>query len=71
MLKKLFGASWRTAISGIAGGLVLILQQVVNALDSDPNTLFVWGQVVAGAAMLGLGWTARDDKVSSEEAGAK
>lgn len=63
--------SWRTTTAGIAA-IVVALGTAVGALfDADPLTLPDWG-AVAAAVMAGVGLlAARDNKVSSEQAGAK
>ena len=63
--------SWRTTVLGIVAGLSILLGQATAVLDSDPNTVFSLELTLAGLSMLGLGFFARDDKVSSETAGAK
>ncbi len=63
--------SWRTTVFG-AGGLVTVIAATANALfDGNPNTNPDWAMVAAAvAACIGLVF-ARDNKVSSEEAGIK
>ena len=63
--------SWRTTILGIIGGLMLLLPQLQAAIDNDPTTNLNYEQVIAAFALLGAGIAARDNKVSSEKAGAK
>ena len=63
--------SWRTTTAGIAA-IVVALGTAVGALfDADPLTIPDWG-AVAAAVMASIGLlAARDNKVSSEQAGAK
>jgi hypothetical protein len=63
--------SWRTTTAGIAA-IVVDLGTAVGALfDADPLTLPDWG-AVAAAVMAGIGLlAARDNGVTSEQAGAK
>lgn len=64
-------ASWRTTLFG-TGGLLLALGSACAALfDGNPGTTPDWAAVAAAAAAcIGLLF-ARDNKVSSESAGAK
>lgn len=58
--------SWQTTAAGIVGTIGIALS---NA--DGPAWLHIAGQVLMGAAALWAGASARDNKVSSEEAGAK
>lgn len=63
--------SWRTTAAGWAAALGLGLTESAKFLDGDATTEPQWGLVIAAFAVL-LGFSmARDNKVSSEEAGAK
>lgn len=64
-------ASWRTTAAGIVAILVAVLGAAQTLLDNDPKTNPDW--ISVGAAMTaGVGLlNARDNKVTSEEAGAK
>jgi hypothetical protein len=63
--------SWRTTTAGIAAIVVAIGTAVGALFDADPLTSPDWG-AVAAAVMAGVGLlAARDNKVSSEQAGAK
>jgi hypothetical protein len=63
--------SWKTTAAGIAA-IVAALATAVGALfDADPLTMPDWGAVGA-AIMAGIGLiAARDNNVTSEQAGAK
>jgi hypothetical protein len=63
--------SWKTTTAGIAA-IVAALATAVGALfDADPVTMPDWG-AVAAAVMAGIGLiAARDNGVTSEQAGAK
>ncbi len=63
-------ASWKTSLFG-AGGLLVVAASAISALaDGNPATNPDWASVAAAAsACLGLLF-ARDNKVTSEQAGA-
>jgi hypothetical protein len=66
----LFKGSWRTTAAGIVAGVSLILAQIGNLLDNDPATEFEYTIVAAAVAGIIAAISARDNSVSSEEAGA-
>jgi hypothetical protein len=63
--------SWKTTAAGIAA-IVAALATAVGALfDADPLSMPDWG-AVAAAVMAGVGLiAARDNGVTSEQAGAR
>lgn len=63
--------SWRTAATGIAGGAVILVMQVFNAIDNDPATVIDRDAVAMAVTVIVMGWLARDNKVRSESVGAK
>lgn len=66
-----FIPSWRTTLAGIGAILVAVGSAVTAIFDNDPATVADWGAVTA-AVIAGIGLImARDNKVSSEQAGAK
>jgi len=62
--------SWKTTTAGIVAGLAVILTQVAYLLDADPETVFSLEAVFAALGVMGIGWFARDNNVTSEQAGA-
>lgn len=68
-------ASWRTTTGGLATAIGLLLVGIGAEFDVDPNTTANWtliaGALVAAAGAAFQGLTARDDKVTSKEAGAE
>lgn len=63
--------SWKTTAAGIAGIIIAIASCVQAALDGDPLTVPNY-EVALAAVLTGLGLIfARDNDVSSEQAGAK
>ena len=68
LVEKLFGASFRTAVVGVIGGLALAIPQIYALVDGKPETVFSWELFTAGLTAMGFGWFARDNKVTSEQA---
>ena len=63
--------SWKTSAAGIAAILVALGGAVQVLFDGNPATNPDWNVTVA-AVLAGVGlMTARDNKVTSESAGAK
>lgn len=63
--------SWKTTAAGWAAALGLGLTEAAKFLDGDVATEPQWGLVIAAFAVLFGFSMARDDKVTSESAGAK
>jgi len=67
--------SWKTTICGIVVGLGLIIKAFTPMLDGIEETVFslkeAWPIIITGLGAMGIGWFARDNKVSSEDAGVK
>ena len=59
--------SWKTTILGIISGLLIILPQVQNLLDGDPETVFSETILMTGLALMGLGISAKDGDKSTED----
>lgn len=62
--------SWKTTVAGIAAGLGIIATQVAYIFDADPNTVFSLEAVLGALGVMGIGFFARDNGVTSEQAGA-
>jgi hypothetical protein len=63
--------SWKTTTAGIGAILVAIGAAMKAMFDNDPSTVPEWGAVVA-AIIAGIGLiAARDNNVTSEQAGVK
>jgi len=63
--------SWKTSAVGVLGAIGIIATQLTYIFDADPNTVFSVEAFVGAFALIGIGWFARDNDVSSEKAGAK
>ena len=63
--------SWKTTVMGVCAILVAVAGAVKMLVDNDPSTNPDWTAVCAAVAA-GVGLiAARDNKVTSEDAGAK
>jgi len=63
--------SWKTTTAGVGAILVALGSAMTAMFDADPLTVPDWGAVVA-AIIAGIGLiSARDNNVTSEQAGAK
>jgi hypothetical protein len=62
--------SWRTTLCGLLAAMAVAGPELAKALDSDPATLCSWS-LVLGSLLTGAGLgAARDNQVTSEQAGA-
>ena len=59
--------SWKTTISGVIAGLVVILLQIQAIIDSDPATVFSMEAFAIGLGLLGVGAFAKDGDKSTED----
>ncbi len=63
--------SWKTSLSGIAGIVGLIATGLSAQFDNDPATVAQWS-IIIPAIIPAIGMLfARDNNVTSEQAGAK
>jgi len=67
----MFKGSWRTTAAAIVLALAAVFSAGGAMLDDDPSTNPNWSMVMAEVAAAGGLFAARDNKVSSEEAGVK
>lgn len=63
--------SWKTSLGGIVGALAILFSEAGKFLDDDPNTNPSFEMVGIAIGMLQIGIFARDENISSEQAGAK
>jgi len=62
--------SWKTTAAGVGAVLVAVGSALAASFDNDPATVADWGAVIA-AVIAGVGLVfARDNNVTSEQAGA-
>lgn len=67
MIKK----SWRTTFFGLLYACFVLVGEAYMEFDNNPDTKINWTNVGEALTVLGIGFSARDDKVSSEQAGIK
>jgi hypothetical protein len=63
--------SWKTTAAGIIAGLSILLSQASTLLDDDAKTNPSFSEIIAALGMLGIGYFARDNGVTSKAAGAE
>lgn len=60
--------SIKTTIAGVLTGVIILATQVLNLINGEPVSIEA---VAAGLGAIGIGIFARDNNVTSEDAGAK
>lgn len=63
--------SWKTLAFGFLSGLMIVFAEVRTAFDDKPETNPNIPLIISGLGMMGLGGFARDNNVTSEQAGLK
>jgi len=71
LMRTIFGSSWRTGIAGLFAGLTILIGQASAVVDSDPATNLDLSIVIATVAAMIAAFSARDNKVTSRQAGAE
>jgi hypothetical protein len=63
--------SWKTTTAGAITALIPLAQCVAAVLDNDPATVPSWELAIVGLGAFAVALFARDNGVTSEQAGAK
>lgn len=66
--------SWKTTAGAWVGGGIMIVLEIADALGiaiAQSDGVFEWDKITMALGIVGIGWFARDNDVSSEDAGAK
>lgn len=71
VLVYLLGASWRSTLAGLSAGVFIVWPELEAAFDGNPDTHVVWSKVIAAVMLAVWGRVGRDNKTTSEQAGAK
>lgn len=64
-------ASWRTSLAGFLTVIAVSIPTIQAAIDGNPATVPDWQIVLASFGTFVVSLLARDNKTSSETAGAK
>lgn len=67
---RTLAVNWRTTSAGLAA-LGLLIGELSKIIDGDDKTSVNWELVAMNAAIVWGMFSARDSKVTSEQAGAK
>ena len=59
--------SINTTITGILAGIAMLIPQIQNLLDNDPETMLSETVVISALALMGLGIASKDGDKSSED----
>ncbi len=59
--------SVQTTVMGIMAGIAMLIPQLQNLLDGDPETLVSETVIISALALMGFGITAKDGDKSSED----
>lgn len=63
--------NWQTTVCGVLIGISMCISQLINMLDSDPETVFQISIFLAGLGAMGIGIFAKDGDKTSENIGLK
>lgn len=61
--------NYRTTAVGLLAGVIICATQLINMLDSDPETVFQLAIFLSGLAAMGIGVFAKDGDKSSKKLG--
>ncbi len=64
-------ASWRTSLAGLLAAIAASIPEIQKAIDGNEATVPQWGLVISAIGLAAVAFFARDNKVTSEQAGAK
>lgn len=63
--------SWKTSVSATLVAVIMVLNQISAAIDSDEKTIPDWNEVIEAVLIIYWGWNTRDKDVTSEQEGVK
>jgi hypothetical protein len=70
-LKKAAFGSWKSTLVGFLIALQLIVPQLMNVIDGNPETIVDWNTIIMSIETFIFGVILRDNDVDSETAGVK
>jgi hypothetical protein len=70
-LEKSIKGNWKTTLAALVAALILILTEIQDLIDSNPDTVFEWNKFWTLGIIVIVGLFAKDGDKTSEDVGIK